>query len=95
MCGMVKPPRVECGPMHCRLPGQPISEVHEHSAICQVGGHCHVVSAAEYAERGFHSRAGAIEPTTTPAQSYAGTGRHCPIIGMLHAGILRKARKRR
>jgi hypothetical protein len=22
MCGLVKPPRVECGPMHCRLPGQ-------------------------------------------------------------------------
>jgi dihydrofolate reductase len=38
MCGVVKPPRVECGPMHCRLPDQAISETHQHSAVCQVGG---------------------------------------------------------
>jgi hypothetical protein len=38
MCGVVKPLRVECGPMHCRLPGQAISEAHQHSAVCQVGG---------------------------------------------------------
>jgi hypothetical protein len=38
MCGVVKPLRVECGPMHCRLPGQAISEAHQHSPVCQVGG---------------------------------------------------------
>jgi hypothetical protein len=37
MCGMVKPPRVECGPMHCRLPAQAVSEARQHSAVCQVG----------------------------------------------------------
>jgi hypothetical protein len=37
MCGVVKPSRVECGPMHCRLPVQTISEAHQHSAACQVG----------------------------------------------------------
>ena len=26
MCGVVKPLRVECGPMHGRLPGQAIKE---------------------------------------------------------------------
>ena len=25
MCRLVKPPRVECGLMHCRLPGQDIN----------------------------------------------------------------------
>src|ERR1700679_1682819 len=44
--------------------------------------------AADYAERGFHPRAGAIEPTTTPPTRHAGTGRHRPITGMLDAGIL-------
>jgi hypothetical protein len=38
MCGVVKPPRVECGPMQCGLPGQDTSEAHQHSAVCQVGG---------------------------------------------------------
>jgi hypothetical protein len=33
MCGVVKPLRVECGPMHCRLPSQAISEAHQHSAV--------------------------------------------------------------
>jgi len=36
MCGAVKPTRVECGSMHCRLPGQAGSEAHQHSAGCQV-----------------------------------------------------------
>ena len=38
MWQVVKPLRVECVPMHCRLPGQAISEAHRHSAVCQVGG---------------------------------------------------------
>ena len=38
MRGVVKPLRVECGPMHCRLPGQAISEAHQRSAVRQVGG---------------------------------------------------------
>jgi hypothetical protein len=37
MCGVVKPPRLECGPMYCRLPGQAVSEAHQHAAVCQVG----------------------------------------------------------
>jgi hypothetical protein len=46
MCGAVKLLRVECGPMHCGLPGKAISEVHQHSAVCQVGGRVGAVAQA-------------------------------------------------
>ena len=36
MCGVVKPLRVECGPMQGRLPGQAISEAHRHLAVCHL-----------------------------------------------------------
>jgi len=36
MYGVVKPLRVECGPMHCRLPGQAISEAHQHSRYARL-----------------------------------------------------------